>query len=200
MSNQMHATDDALELYSLGRLKEPHVSELEEHLLLCGECQERLAQEDRCTGALRRALAKKSAEETEPRRALPVVNWRWPSLALLSTAAVAALLIMMFAARSPGPAQELTLLAQRGPEAAAARAAAHTPLNLHVDTTEIGSLPSYRMELVDASGRQVWSGTVRTAANSLTAGVNRSLAPGQYWVRVFGPAPDPLREFALRVE
>jgi anti-sigma factor RsiW len=124
MSNQMHATDDILELYSLGRLEEPEVSQLEEHLLICEKCQNRVEHEDECVETLRSALAGGSGSSqqrcSEPARVLPFVNWRWPSVTVLSSAAMAALVLMMVTFRTPQRPQELTLLAQRGSAGSAA--------------------------------------------------------------------------------
>jgi hypothetical protein len=41
-----HATEDALEEYALGRLRGAALARLEEHLLVCEECQDRLSQLD----------------------------------------------------------------------------------------------------------------------------------------------------------
>ena len=37
-----HASDERLEQYALGSLEEPLLGEIEEHLLLCSQCQEHL--------------------------------------------------------------------------------------------------------------------------------------------------------------
>jgi len=43
---QGHPSDDAIELYALGRLPEESVARLEEHLLVCTRCQDALRKED----------------------------------------------------------------------------------------------------------------------------------------------------------
>lgn len=45
-THKEHATEDALEEYALGRLRGAAVARLEEHLLICEECQNRLSQID----------------------------------------------------------------------------------------------------------------------------------------------------------
>jgi anti-sigma factor RsiW len=202
MSNQMHATDDALELYSLGRLNEPEASEVEEHLLICEQCQERLQREDCCVHALRSALDDDASRGAEPRRVLPFVNWRWPSVAILSTAAIAAMVLITFTVTTPPPAQELTLLAQRGAEVANTRAAAGRPITLRIDTTELGAAATYRVEVVNGAGVGVWTRVVQAAALSIRVEVGDGLNPGRYWVRVYNAAGtgDALREFGITVE
>jgi anti-sigma factor RsiW len=51
-----HIDDHALELYSLNRLAEPDAAPVEEHLLVCGKCRERLAGWDEYVGAMRAAM------------------------------------------------------------------------------------------------------------------------------------------------
>jgi anti-sigma factor RsiW len=50
-----HISDDDLELYALGRLDESDAAPVEEHLLTCAECRERLAQWDEYARAMRAA-------------------------------------------------------------------------------------------------------------------------------------------------
>ncbi len=38
----VHGTDEQLELYALNQLPEPHLALLEEHLIVCGACREKL--------------------------------------------------------------------------------------------------------------------------------------------------------------
>jgi anti-sigma factor RsiW len=41
-----HATDESLAAYSQGRLQEPLLGEVEEHLLICERCRKRLTEFD----------------------------------------------------------------------------------------------------------------------------------------------------------
>jgi anti-sigma factor RsiW len=49
--------DDRLDLYALGRLPDVETTEVEEHLLLCETCRDRLSETDRFIAALRYAAA-----------------------------------------------------------------------------------------------------------------------------------------------
>lgn len=51
-----HIDDDALEAYSLGRLADTDAAPVEEHLLVCAECQDRLAGWDEYIAAMRGAM------------------------------------------------------------------------------------------------------------------------------------------------
>jgi anti-sigma factor RsiW len=52
-----HITDDDLELNAIGRLPEADAALVEEHLLACQECRERLAEWDAYVLAMREAGA-----------------------------------------------------------------------------------------------------------------------------------------------
>jgi len=45
-----HASDESLELYSQGRLQEPQLGQVEEHLLICERCRKRLTEFDDAWG------------------------------------------------------------------------------------------------------------------------------------------------------
>ena len=70
-----HINADSLEIYALGRLAESDGVPVEEHLLVCEQCRERLAGWDEYVGAMRSACWQF--------RAVPLVRGRWRSLARL---------------------------------------------------------------------------------------------------------------------
>lgn len=51
-----HISDDDLELLALDRLPESAAAPIEEHLLVCTQCRERLVGWDEYVGAMRAAL------------------------------------------------------------------------------------------------------------------------------------------------
>jgi len=51
-------TDDDLELYALARMPESAAAVIEEHLLVCGNCRDRLAGWDEYIAAMRAAMEK----------------------------------------------------------------------------------------------------------------------------------------------
>src|ERR1035438_2505623 len=82
-----HATDDALERYAMGRSPEPELAGLEEHLLVCESCQDRLALED----SIRQGVRDKGAVLQQPRE---VVWWRFPNLAWAAGLVAAGLAVL----------------------------------------------------------------------------------------------------------
>lgn len=51
-----HIDDDTLEAYSLGRLTDADTALIEEHLLVCAQCRDRLTWWDEYTVAMRKAI------------------------------------------------------------------------------------------------------------------------------------------------
>jgi Putative zinc-finger len=54
-----HISAEAVELYALGRLSDEEVAIVEEHLLVCEQCQQALALEDATIESIREALRKR---------------------------------------------------------------------------------------------------------------------------------------------
>ena len=52
-----HATEDDLERYAMRTLPAPEVESLEEHLLICAECRDRLTATDQFVAAMKAAAA-----------------------------------------------------------------------------------------------------------------------------------------------
>jgi anti-sigma factor RsiW len=57
-SQDTHMDEETLELYALGRLNEDDAAPLEEHLLICHSCQDRLADIDEYIRTVRAAAPK----------------------------------------------------------------------------------------------------------------------------------------------
>jgi hypothetical protein len=57
-SQDTHMDEEILELYALGRLNEEEVVPVEEHLLICHTCQDRLADTDEYIRTVRAAAPK----------------------------------------------------------------------------------------------------------------------------------------------
>ena len=58
-----HISDEALEQYAMHTLSEPGCATVEEHLLVCPECQDQLHTLDRYVSAMRAAAAKLRKEQ-----------------------------------------------------------------------------------------------------------------------------------------
>lgn len=58
MRKSIHADGEELEQYCLGWLSQPECESLEEHLLICASCQDRLAETELYIRAMRDAAGK----------------------------------------------------------------------------------------------------------------------------------------------
>lgn len=197
-ADDRHASDDLLEKYSMGRLAGAELADLEEHLLLCELCQDRLAHEDQLRQSVRDAAA---ASGLVPRAA----SVRPPSPKLAWVVGMAAVALLTFAGvawrafhPSQSPPAVILLQATRGPETSLA-APAGRPLALALDLTGLPRLSAYKVEIVDAHGNPVLQSTGVLQGQRLQAAVARGLPSGAYFVRLYNPAGELLREYPLAV-
>jgi hypothetical protein len=196
-ADDRHASDGVLERYSMGCLAGPELAEFEEHLLVCETCQDRLAREDR----IRQQVRDAGAVLARPRAA---VRWRLPKLAWALGLVVVGLGV--FAGierqswrRSTAPAAVILLRTTRGTENPALAAPAGKPLTLVLDLTDLQQFSEYTLEIVDAGGHPAFQSKGPPQNSRLLATLTRGLAAGAYFVRVYTPGGELLREFALAV-
>ena len=183
-----HLNEEDIEKYSLGELPGEQSAQFEEHLLICGGCRDRVEESDPFVLAFQAAGREIRSEGPKIQRIS--VSSRW--MALLAAAALIAAMAIFGITRGSRPGEfAVSLVAMRGPEQVAT-APANTPLVLHADLTGLAQAPSYRVEVVDATGNAVWSGSLPDA--KLPA-----RRPGVYFVRVFTPSHQLLREYGLRI-
>jgi len=195
-----HLQAEELELYCLGGLTEVRCARLEEHLLLCEICRDRLTETESYVAVMRQASRQWSAEHVEARAAavIAIRPWResWPGR--LAPMLVAALLVVCAAvwfgrhSRVPAPPFAIELTAVRG--AAPGPAPAGYPLLLELDLTGLSEGRPFAGEVVDASGRRVAEFPVGAPA------LLKALAPGGYFVRIYKSSGELLREYALTVK
>lgn len=178
-----HETEEQLELYALGRLTEAEAAGVEEHLLVCAACRDRLDEAEAFALAMREAVATDPASEARSywpdwfRLRRPVLVWAGG----LAVAVLAVGLYPGLGGHGPAPVATLELTAMRGntPEAEPAR---ETDIVLG-DAPATGALEA---KLVDGSGVSVWSGVPEAGSHRLR--VEKRLAPGGYFVRLYGGA------------
>jgi hypothetical protein len=53
---ETHIGEELLESYALGRVRDPELAQVEDHLLLCGSCRTRLDLLDHCVETMRAAM------------------------------------------------------------------------------------------------------------------------------------------------
>jgi hypothetical protein len=202
-STQGHPTPETLEEYSFQRLSEADTEGVEEHLLVCGECQCALAEIDEYIVLMKAATARPKkpvvwygAART---RAAALPGWSYATGGIaLATAVVLA--IALWPASSTGPAQSVELLALRGGEQTINHVRAGHPLDLKMD---LSGLPEhatrYRVEVVTVAGVPDWSGEIGDPESKAAVHLAQGLRSGMYWVRLFSH-DELLREFELRVD
>jgi len=197
-ADDRHPTDEVLERYSMNRLVGPELAEFEEHLLVCESCQDRLAQEDSIRQQVRDAGAVLLRHPA-------VAWWRLPKVAWAAVSVAVGLLVFAgiewqaFRSSTPPPVV-VVLQATRGtegPSPAAARAG--QPLTLILDLTDLSQYSLYKLEIVQAAGHPVFEADTTPRNNRLQATLTRGLAAGDYFVRVYTPARELLREYSLTV-
>lgn len=206
MFTEGHLDGDVLELYAMGRLSEAASEPLEEHILVCEICQQRLTETEAYIRAMRGALSKSADhEQTHPFLSrlrdlflTPKLSWSpvtWGSVALAVCAA--AIFLGSTLMRREWPPVAVALSAMRG---AGAAVRARGPLDLDLDTSGLPAA-EYRVEIVDALGKSVWkTAHVPAQSDHVRVRVERRLGGGQYFIRAILPDGSTAREYSLEVQ
>ncbi|HVW83442.1 MAG TPA: zf-HC2 domain-containing protein [Bryobacteraceae bacterium] len=186
-----HEPEERLELYVLGRLAASELVRVEEHLLLCESCRNRLDEIEAVELAFRDEFRKQSAGFREK-----PTGWAWmlrPQFALATALGVAVIGIGVFRAGSNtpnAPVASLQLTAIRGSAMPAVNAARELDLSLSDLPTAGGP---FRLEVVDGAGSRIWTGTAENAR------IEQRLSPGDYFARLYSASGQLLHEYGFRV-
>lgn len=182
---------DVVERYLLRRLSAQEEAEFEEHYLVCGECREKVRQDQPLVGMLVSACADWTYAPRRPRRwFLPAPVW---GLAAALGAAAVFVIVALPPAQVRTPAVQtaalelpvVELTAYRAGGDPLARAKPGQPFALRLDTRGLTAGPHYAVEIVEESGGQVWNQpSVRWEGVQAEVRVTTGLAPGLYWVRL----------------
>ena len=188
-----HESDESLELYALERLSDSDVVRIEEHLLICDSCRDRLDE------TANFAVAMREAGKSIPAAVSP--NWfAWlrPQLGFVGALAVAVLAVVLVWNGNArlAPVASLQLNAMRGNDAASVQPARELDLTL---TDAVAGAATPMVEVVDGNGAQVWSGTPEMSGSVARAKVAKTLAAGDYWVRYYDSPGHMLHEYSFRV-
>jgi hypothetical protein len=192
----MHCHVDAedLERYSMGASPPEATPFIEEHLLTCDNCRNRLLETDGYVLAMRTSSEQLRRDE----KAAKTREWRIPVwFPVMATVACGIVLVVATPRfiRSPAPAVAVSLTALRSGSAGNS-APSGRELMLHPDLTGLAEDSSYRLEIVDQTGHTVRQGKVTRAQNGIQV---RRLDAGLYFVRVYLPAGELLREYGLQI-
>ena len=193
-----HVDEEEIERYSMGAMPEGAIAPFEEHLLICESCQHRLAQTDIYVSAMRQASARL---RTRPlKRGIPWLRFPRlvPALAGMAVVIVAAGLWLSRPDMGEAHPFAVDLAATRG-SAIEATAPSGRWLILRLDLANLPASPAYRLEMVDRFGNRVWQATVPARGSKADFKVPRS-QPGVYFVRLYRPSGELLREYGFEVQ
>ncbi len=194
-----HIEEDLLDQYALGILSAELRPDLEEHLLVCSVCQNRLVEADELLILFREAATLENASTTS----------RWSAAFAFRTsfwcgtaAALTALLILLATGDSRHaklPPAIFLMQSLRGPDTGAEMSSAR-PLFLVFDLAVLAN-SDYEIDIVDSVGNEVLQRAAEVRDGRLVILVEK-LAPGSYWVRVYRkqPSRELLAEYGLRAE
>ena len=203
MNPDFHGTDDQLEAYALGQLAisdQPGLETLEEHLMICSICRDRLDGVEAFTSGMKDAFGTSPAIAVSKQTGM--FSWLpWPrvSLALALLALAAIISIFSRGQTQFAPVANLQLSTTRGEMSvtAPARELDLTLLNAPVEGQ------SFRAVIVNATGRTVWSGLARQdndPADSLQVKAQHRFESGDYFLRLYGASGDVVREYGFRIK
>lgn len=185
-----HLPEGLLEEYAFNRLGEEKLARVEEHLLVCPACQDKLREVDEYIRLMKRAA--RNVQRPSPRWGKKL--W-WPAAAAVASMAAVALTVPW--ARPPETSR-IELVSFRGAEMA--RANAGRLLELKIDVAELAAQNRFRVQVVSSQGREEWSGTGEARDAGLIVHLPQTLSRGVHWVRVASLSGELLREYGVRVE
>ena len=198
-----HPSPETFEQYSLGRLAGPECEPFENHLLICSECQDHLAVIDAEIVDIKHAC-RVAASIADARRRTGLFAWLFAAPRPMWAAAAAALVLTVSVPlyrelSAPGGVADVTITTSRGAESVVASAPARTHLKLNIEVKGVAITGPCRIDLVNVEGQRVWTGQGLPSNGAVSASVAERLPAGQYWVRIFNPSGELLRESALQL-
>jgi hypothetical protein len=199
-----HASDEALEQYATHSLPEPALAEIEEHLLVCSQCQQQLEEIDQYVSAMRSA-AKRLDQEDESRRRYwarisRVLTFRKFGWAMAVTALVLAAVALRISTRQDRTVEPFALLLETNRGSGTQHAPAGRRLELSLDTRGLPSLSRYALEVVDESARLQYESQLTADQSEVRASLPAGLRRGTYFIRLYSPGRELLREYGLQID
>ena len=196
---KVHGTEEQLELYALGRLPEAETNALEEHLLVCDSCRQRLDG----TGDFALGMRDAGAPAVNPPAGAQAASRDWSAFfrrLAVSMALALALVLLVIGILSTGraklaPIASLELTAVRGAMVEAAPASSYS---IHLKDAPSDGGP-FKVEVVNAAGETIWSGLAESGPSGTVVTLAQSLKQGDYFVRLNTADGKALREYGFRV-
>jgi hypothetical protein len=194
-----HESDDQLELYALDRLSETEVIRVEEHLLVCEPCRERLEQNAAFAFTMQDVLHQHAelSEASDKKGFFELFGLFKAQFAMAAFAVLllAAAIFWMSGRRNLPPVASVQLTALRGDIQMVAAAKA-----LDLTLTDAPALGGpFRVEIVDSTGSAEWSGSARPDASGLKAHIAKKLPAGTYFARLYDASGRLLHEYGFRI-
>ena len=198
-----HPSEETLESYAMGSLDGPAMATVEEHLLVCVQCQEELKEADSYVASMRNAAAGLELEEEARKEGWARISGALTFRRIGWAMAIAALLIIGMALRVSwrSPSVEplaLVLETNRGSELQ--RAPAGRPLILSLDATGLPVLPAYEVDAVDAKGAVQAQFHAVTGQPGIKIHLDGGLSRGNHFIRIYSPTRELLREYGVQVD
>jgi hypothetical protein len=177
----------------MGASSPDETSQIEEHLLICEDCRNRLRETAGFVNSVQMAARQWRRDERAARgHGWSIPAW-FPVLAAVCGLVLIAVAIRVV--RPHGPAVAVSLTAFRGAGAGSIGPSGRE-LTLQPDLTGLAEAPAYRLEIVDQTGRPVRLATLTRTVG----GVNvPALGVGLYFVRLYLPVGNLLREYGLEI-
>lgn len=206
--NLDHPTEDELELFVLRQSPEQELEQIETHILVCESCVSRLEKLEFEISAMKLSLRKMQREQLVKAAAKQGSRWTMrfpvPKFSLVGAVAAVALGIIIVPAflQRSGPVAQVSLSTYRGAEASAVPEGRRLQVHLNASDLAEGNVI---VDIVDATGAEVWRGRAVIHNEQLDALVPPITARGTHFLRLYAPTDtradsDLLREFAFHVE
>jgi hypothetical protein len=197
-----HESDERLELYALDRLSDSDVIRIEEHLMICDSCRDRLDEAANFAFSIRAEL--KSKPQLVSQGASGWFSWlegKWakPGFALAGALAMAVIAVSVFHGGGVQltPVAALQLTAMRGTDIKAV--APSRELDLTFDDAPANGA-QLSVEVVDSGGTPVWHGVPEANSNGVQAKIRKTLEPGEYFARLYDSPSHLVHEYAFRID
>jgi len=197
-------SDESLEKYAMDSLPESMLAELEEHLLVCSLCREKLVEHDSYVDAIRVAATRLDREDESKRRLLARVSHTLtiPRLAWAMTvvALVLAAIGLRVSLRSSQPARPFAIMLGSMRSFDGQRAPAGRPIELSLDLAGVPSFPTYIVKVVNELGWLQLESIGVEGQGKVTTSLSGSLRRGDYIIQLYSPSREVLREYILKIE